>query len=481
MKKIGLLIVSLIVAAFPSRGQDTLDIPYGTFESWERCPADSLSLMGGMVRLPINYERQMPIGWNVPLYDFCDTLSYSGMAIPVSMSMPLAVVTPDTLHAPQGSRAVVAHTFRFEDVMTPDVYSMAQGLLDSTLTTMVLPTVLATGQINLDSIIPLIARLTGNVEDLSWMLEMVDSIDLNKYLSGGFPLNGFSPGKLIGRYKYRDPGEGDDDDNGLVVVFGTRYDTLTHRRVLVGAGVKKLFELYDTVNYEPFELEYTSLSSYFPESYGFYDADSMVVMLISSASAKGFQYGSRLYVDDLRLVERPAPCGRVCNLRAETNAPRYIHLTWNNTRTPDGWQIEYGPTGFVLGHGTSETLTDSNAYFYSLETNTSYDFYVRGVCGDTAETEWVHLRLRTAGSQGIEPAAQPLRCRLYPNPALGSCTVSLSAPVAASVRLYGMQGTLLQQMATQGLPVTLTLPHSGIYVVEVVSDQWTERMRVVGQ
>ena len=313
-----LFLMAAVLGAPSAKAQvvlDTMDVPFGTFESWDSYPADSLSLMGGMISLPVNYDYELPTGWNVPLYNFNDNLNYSGLVIPVNLSLPVAVVYPDTMLAPEGNRGVVARTFRFQDVVTPTAYAMAADLLDSTLTSMVLPSVLLTGQINLDSIIPLIEQIVGVSEDLSWMLRMVDSVDLNNYLSGGFALNGFRPGKLIGKFIYRDPGEGDEDDCAAVIMIGTRYDTLQHRRVLVGAGVKRLYELYDSVNYEPFEFDYTSLSSYYPESYGYYEADSMVVMVVSSVADKGFQYGSRLYLDQLQLVSQPNPCGRVEGLR----------------------------------------------------------------------------------------------------------------------------------------------------------------------
>ena len=154
-----LFLMAAVLGAPSAKAQvvlDTMDVPFGTFESWDSYPADSLSLMGGMISLPVNYDYELPTGWNVPLYNFNDNLNYSGLVIPVNLSLPVAVVYPDTMLAPEGNRGVVARTFRFQDVVTPTAYAMAADLLDSTLTSMVLPSVLLTGQINLDSIIPLI-------------------------------------------------------------------------------------------------------------------------------------------------------------------------------------------------------------------------------------------------------------------------------------------------------------------------------------
>ncbi len=489
MKKLVLLTVMALAAVMgtPSAQAqttpDTLDVPFGMFESWDSYPADTLSLMGGMINLPVNYDYQLPTGWGVPVYEVNESIPYMGMTLPLSFSLPVAVAYPDTMFAPEGDNGLVARTFRLQDVMTPTIYTLMSGFMDSTLTEMVIPSVLLTGQLNLDSILPLLTRIVGHTDNMGWMLSMVDSTDINNYITGGFALNGFRPGKLMGKFIYTDPGEGDDDDCAAVIMIGTRYDTLQHRRMLVGAGVKTLYELYDTTAYEPFDFEYVSLSSYFPESYGYYEADSMVVMVVSSASDKGFQYGSRIFLDQLQLVSRPEPCGQVTNLHVEENTPMFLHLAWNNTASPSGWEMEYGTAGFVRGTGTRTTLSDSNAYFYSLEPNTRYDFYLQGWCGDTAETEWVYLSVLTDSlpdHQGIDEVYGE-KVRVYPNPAQGRCTVDLEGVKASAVRMYSADGRLVKETAvTDERQLELTLPATGLYIVEVRTALGNLHRRVVG-
>src|SRR5690606_25309805 len=56
------------------------------------------------------------------------------------------------------------------------------------------------------------------------------------------------------------------------------------------------------------------------------------------------------------------------------------HLVWYMATEVS--ELEYGPTGFVMGTGTKISLTDS--YWYDLENltpSTTYDVYVRNVCG----------------------------------------------------------------------------------------------------
>jgi len=63
-------------------------------------------------------------------------------------------------------------------------------------------------------------------------------------------------------------------------------------------------------------------------------------------------------------------------------------LTWTPQAEEDAWNIEYGPTGFVLGSGTS-ILASENPYTLSgLQPLTDYDFYVQAVCEEESTSAW---------------------------------------------------------------------------------------------
>lgn len=483
MKKFSIILVMMTglltgINRIQAQTPDTIPVPMGCFEQWFQYPADSASL--GFFSLPINYDYELPEGWSVPMYFINETLSYYGMNLPISANIPLGLCYADTTNAPQGSKAVVAETFMMEDVMNPTAYALAATMLDSTLTAQALPTVVANGNINLERLLELAEMLMGNTSDINWLLGMVDSVDINEFITGGFALNGFSPNQLIGMYKYILPYP-TATDHGAVVAIGTRYDTASHRRMLVGAGSKMLYQLYDTINYEPFQMDYVSLSSYFPESYGFYDADSMIVLILSSADTKGFKDGSRIFIDSLQLVSFGSPCGQVENFRVSVNEPFRLQLDWNNTATPDSWELEYGPKGFVRGFGTNRTLSDSTITFATLDMGRVYDFFVRGICGDTAETEWVFLSVKTDTIPSTQDIAEAWskEISLFPNPTNGISTLDLGALKAQAVKLYDMQGRLVEEIKVDSPKVILQLPQTGIYVAEVITEKGSTHMRVI--
>jgi hypothetical protein len=78
----------------------------------------------------------------------------------------------------------------------------------------------------------------------------------------------------------------------------------------------------------------------------------------------------------------PAPS----NLNANNITSTSADLSWISLGT--NFQIEYGNTGYSLGNGT-KTITNNNPFqLTGLNVNTTYDFYVRQICGPGDTTAW---------------------------------------------------------------------------------------------
>ena len=92
-------------------------------------------------------------------------------------------------------------------------------------------------------------------------------------------------------------------------------------------------------------------------------------------------------IDDLVINYAP-PCLPVRDLRAMASTDTSITLTWRDYRNPTAWIIEYGPAGFTLGTGTTINASSRPFTINRLQSNTTYDFYVRPACSATPQAEW---------------------------------------------------------------------------------------------
>ncbi|MBR4230186.1 MAG: fibronectin type III domain-containing protein, partial [Bacteroidales bacterium] len=88
---------------------------------------------------------------------------------------------------------------------------------------------------------------------------------------------------------------------------------------------------------------------------------------------------SYTYIDDIS-VNMMSPCGRPSELQAIAVTGNSITLEWLDTVGSSQWEIEYGPTGFELGTGTTVTATSNPYTITGLSSSTVYDIYVRSYC-----------------------------------------------------------------------------------------------------
>ncbi|GGD16735.1 T9SS C-terminal target domain-containing protein [Flavobacterium orientale] len=105
----------------------------------------------------------------------------------------------------------------------------------------------------------------------------------------------------------------------------------------------------------------------------------------------GFPGGSStVYLDDF--IWEPIPsCLEPSNLFASQLAQTSVSLSWNASGSNETvWDIEYGAPGFTPGDGTLISGVTTNPYTLGgLTENTSYEFYVRAVCGVSDSSVWI--------------------------------------------------------------------------------------------
>ena len=102
-----------------------------------------------------------------------------------------------------------------------------------------------------------------------------------------------------------------------------------------------------------------------------------------------------------------------------------VYVTWNAPQTNTSFEIEYGSRGFEHGSGTVVNTAETNATINGLDYSTSYDLYVRAICGDDIYSRWSTVTTFTTETQGIGDV-NTISCSIYPNPATSATTISVT-------------------------------------------------------
>jgi len=511
MKRFILLLLPLFfLLSVKTVGQNTIALPNSSFENWATGNGYSVSVL--FFSLPVYDSYIYPTGWNYPAYPVNETFNYSGMNINVNTDFPLLIVSDETTDVPNGSHAIGLQSFMLSDIVNPTVYGLAESSLDSILTQSVFPTVLTTGAVNIDQLLPLMTSFSGNNDSISQLMSIFADVDLNELIDGGIALEGETPGRLTGLYKYTSAVGG---DNGGILMLGSKYNPATQRREVVGAGYT--VGLTDIAAYTPFEVAYTPLSD-IDTTAAYVEADSIVIMLFSSANIAA-QQGSVLYLDNLQLwAAIPSDttgigdttaidttvivvidtCSAVFNLMVNSLDTTTAELSWTYEGTPDHFEAEYGLQGFVLGSGTQVHTSVSTLSLSELIPDTGYDVYVRCVCDSALWGEWAMVTFRTdtlpvipedttvtedttvVDTTGIQIFTTE-SLKVYPNPAHGKCVVQFEQEVPGVVRLYAMNGALLLEAVPDKETMELTLPSNGIFLLVCEMKEGIVMRKIINQ
>lgn len=81
--------------------------------------------------------------------------------------------------------------------------------------------------------------------------------------------------------------------------------------------------------------------------------------------------------DDDTFIEQ---CATPSNLSESNITHNSVTLNWEDTNDAPSFRIQYGPTGFPLGSGSTFTVEETSAVISNLSPNTTYDYYVHALC-----------------------------------------------------------------------------------------------------
>lgn len=492
MKHISVLLLAFcLLFSLNSNAQvqdSTIAIPNPSFEQWSTGSGYSVTVL--FFPLSVYSSYTYPTNWDYPTYPVNESITYSGMTVNVNTNLPLLKVSNETSGVPEGSHALKMQSFMLSDIISSTVYGLAESSLDPTLTTTVFPTVLSTGVVNIDQLLNEMYDITSSLGSFSQLMNAFSGKDINALINGGIALENKVPDRLTGYYKYTSAVSG---DNGGILMLGTKYNSVTHRREVVGGGYT--IALTDTSAYTPFEIFYSPLSEINPSS-PYIEADSLVLLIFSSANTSP-QQGSALYLDNLHLwAQQPAEpidtCSAVFNLHLIDVDTMHATIGWSFEGDPDHFEAEYGVQGFAQGSGTLVGITESFLHLSDLQPDTYYDIYVRCMCDSELFGEWDMISFHT---DTLVPPAPPVDPEdsteiqtfttdlmlVYPNPAHGQCMVQFEREIPNVVRLFSIEGALLQEIKPDKETLELNLPSQGVFLLVCEMKAGTVIRKIVNQ
>ena len=167
-------------------------------------------------------------------------------------------------------------------------------------------------------------------------------------------------------------------------------------------------------------------------------------------------------------------CAAVEGVSVEVNA-NSITATWSPVADAQGYEVEYGPQGFVHGTGVWHGDIHSTSFSISGIDSGSYQLYVRALCGSDNYGPYSSATPFHITTIGIDKVEQPLT--IFPNPTTGEITVMLSEPLkqVIAINVVGQR----KRLPLNGNRVSLAGCPQGIYILELQTPSATYHRKVI--
>ncbi len=165
-------------------------------------------------------------------------------------------------------------------------------------------------------------------------------------------------------------------------------------------------------------------------------------------------------------------CQPVSGVNVSNVTTNSAQVSWTAVQGVNGYEVEYGASGFNQGAGTTVQASTNNATLTGLTSNMAYDVYVRSVCGEGVYSAWSNVTsFTTREGEGIDDV-NSAAIALYPNPATTTVTIS-GIEGQATVTVVDMNGRVSGEWKVENGEITLDLTGyaQGAYFVRIVGEQ----------
>jgi hypothetical protein len=166
------------------------------------------------------------------------------------------------------------------------------------------------------------------------------------------------------RYWYRARSSGEPNDY-KVLISTTTMDPSSFTDTLI----------VDTANSTTYAEKTIDISSY--------SGNVFIAFYIPTGGLDGYY----IYFDDFN-VEAIPTCPKPTDLTVSTLGATSAVLAWTENGSAPAWQVEWDTTGFTPGSGTISPASSNPFTLGGLTVKTSYDYYVRAVCGAGDSSIW---------------------------------------------------------------------------------------------
>ncbi|MDN6279795.1 MAG: fibronectin type III domain-containing protein [Psychroflexus sp.] len=188
-----------------------------------------------------------------------------------------------------------------------------------------------------------------------------------------------------------------------------------------------------------------------------------------------------LTIDDISVVESNT-CAAPSEITFSEITSDSAEVNWVENGTATEWELIYGLEGFNPETEGTSLISDADTYsevLTDLESETTYDVYVRAICSEDEQSEFAEPKSFTTGTLSIENQVFE-NFKFYPNPVNAQLILQAGTQIE-SVKLYNMLGQSVMISSPNKLQTQLETEslQSGVYLMKVSLNGHVKTFRVL--
>lgn len=172
-------------------------------------------------------------------------------------------------------------------------------------------------------------------------------------------------------------------------------------------------------------------------------------------------------------------CDTVSGVSVSNIGNNSATVTWTSGDSQLRWEVDYGTRGFPVGYGTTRQTTSTSYNITGLTSGTTYDVYVRAICGTDYYSVWsMKVTFTTTGTSSIALAESDVaELRIIPNPAAKTTTIyidGIEGKTVLCITDVSGKAVLRENVASDGsLEKTVDVSQfaKGTYFVHVANEK----------
>lgn len=194
----------------------------------------------------------------------------------------------------------------------------------------------------------------------------------------------------------------------------------------------------------------------------------------------GFNNAEGSFCIQVQMDDTPVDCEEPSNLVVTDITENQATIAWSPSQYESQWEVAYGVAGFDLETEGQIELVDTNSIVLdNLEPLTDYDVYVRAICSETENSDWVGPTSFTTEPMSVNSEIFN-NFTFYPNPVQHVLTLKAAAQIE-KVEVFNLLGQSVMTLTPNTMEAELNTEalQSGAYLMKVSIDGATKTFRVI--